>query len=147
MKKLINTIVITAIVAFCSCSKENVQPASTNNVTQASSDSLLALKPQEARNYIDAININSLDNLVASFASNGTVVDVSRNITGSAAIRTWANKEVMGGSLRVLEINQQTNGYVRLLVHWAPRGSSGWRAWYSFTYANGRFTIADLQYA
>jgi hypothetical protein len=111
------------------------------------SDSLLLSTPEAARNYIRAVNQNSLDALVDAFDVNGTVVDVTRNITGHTAIRTWARNEVMGGSLRVIEINRQTANSVRLLVHWAPRGSQGWRAWYTFTYANGKITIADLQYA
>jgi hypothetical protein len=93
------------------------------------------------------VNNNNLDSVTNSFASNGVVVDVTRRIEGRAAIRTWANNEVMGGSVRVIEIHQETISRVRLLVHWAPLGSNGWRAWYTFEYANGLITLANLQYA
>ncbi len=53
----------------------------------------------------------------------------------------------MGGTLRVLAAEQQAPDQVRLLVHWAPRGSQGWRAYYTFTYTDGLITLADLQYA
>jgi hypothetical protein len=35
----------------------------------------------------------------------------------------------------------------RLRVHWAPAGSAGWAADYTFTTRGGQITVADLQYA
>ena len=99
-----------------------------------------------ARCYVDAVNTEDLDALVCCFAPNGVVVDVSRSIEGPDAIRGWAGNEVMGGSLRVLEEEPRPNG-TRLLVHWAPVGSDGWRAYYAFEVQEGRIVVADLQYA
>ena len=58
----------------------------------------------------------------------------------------WADNEVIGGTLRVIESESRPNG-VRLFVHWAPAGSDGWRANYTFEIRNGRIMVADLQYA
>jgi hypothetical protein len=55
--------------------------------------------------------------------------------------------EVVGGSLRILDVVEDRPDGQKLLVHWAPGGSGGWRAHYDFTVADGRLTAADLQYA
>jgi len=102
--------------------------------------------PEPARCYIDAVNANNVDALVGCFAPNGVIVDVDRRITGADAIRAWANNEVMGGKLRVLQSTATSTG-VKLLVHWAPKGSAGWQANYTFDDQNGQITQADLQYA
>jgi ketosteroid isomerase-like protein len=98
------------------------------------------------RRYVDAVNAKDLDALAESFAEDGLVIDVSREIRGRDAIRGWADAEVIGGSLRVLEVTPMEGGQ-DLLVHWAPKGSDGWRAHYRFTYADDRIVKADLQYA
>lgn len=99
-----------------------------------------------ARCYVDSVNREDLDELVGCFGSDGVVVDVSRRIEGREAIREWADSEVIGGSLRVIESETRSGG-VRLLVHWAPAGSDGWRAYYTFEVRDGEIAIADLQYA
>lgn len=99
-----------------------------------------------AQRYVDAVNAADLDALVAAFAPEAVVVDVSRRIRGHEAIRTWADREVIGGSLRVLESTPMDGG-VDLLVHWAPEGSAGFRAHYRFTIGGDVITGADLQYA
>lgn len=99
-----------------------------------------------ARCYVDAVNAEDLDALVGCFAPDGRIVDVSREITGEEAIRAWADREVIGGSLEVLEVEPTESGQ-RLLVHWAPAGSDGWRAYYTFEVQNGLIIAADLQYA
>jgi hypothetical protein len=35
----------------------------------------------------------------------------------------------------------------RLRVHWAPSGSNGWAADYTFTIRGDQVVLADLQYA
>ncbi|SDJ35926.1 nuclear transport factor 2 family protein [Nonomuraea jiangxiensis] len=101
----------------------------------------------EARAYVDAVNSKDLDALVNSFAEKGEIIDVQRKITGHDAIRTWADGEVIGGTLRVLSADRRRADGQRLLVHWAPAGSSGWRAHYDFTVSDGKIATADLQYA
>jgi hypothetical protein len=99
-----------------------------------------------ARCYVDAVNDEDLDALVGCFAPDGVVVDVSRRIEGRDAIREWAANEVIGGTLRVIRSEPRPGG-VRLLVHWAPAGSEGWRAYYTFEVREGRIVVAELQYA
>ena len=98
--------------------------------------------------YVQAVNARDIDALVASFAPDGVVVDVTRHFVGDAAIRRWALAEVIGGSLKVLDRKPSARG-TTLLVHWTPAGMSGFRANYSFTIdaASGRIGRADLQYA
>jgi hypothetical protein len=103
--------------------------------------------PAEVACYVDAVNRQALDELVGCFAADAVITDVSRPIRGADAIRRWAAAEVIGGSLRVISSEAQPTGGIRCLVHWAPRGSSGWRAWYSFRIEGGRILAADLQYA
>ena len=99
-----------------------------------------------AQCYVNAVNAQNLNALVNCFAPNGVVIDVTRHIQGTDAIRTWAQNEVIGGTLRVLE-NHPHIGGTSLLVHWAPKGSSGWSANYDFMTSNGRITQASLRYA
>jgi hypothetical protein len=100
----------------------------------------------QARAYVDAVNGNDLNALVESFAEDGAILDVSRRIAGRDAIREWADDEVMGGTLKVLEVTPMADGQ-DLLVHWAPSGSDGWRAHYRFTFKGDKVSLADLQYA
>ncbi|MCP2354867.1 hypothetical protein HD597_001887 [Nonomuraea thailandensis] len=97
--------------------------------------------------YVDAVNAGDLDALVASFAPDAVIVDVSRSIEGHDAIRRWAGDEVIGGTLRVLSVAERRADGQKLLVHWAPGGSGGWRAHYDFTIGDGLIVKADLQYA
>ncbi len=83
---------------------------------------------------------------MAAFAPEGQVTDVSRPIRGRDAIRTWAGNEMIGGRLEVLSATAMPGGQDPL-VHWAPAGSSGWRAHYRFTMTETAITLADLQYA
>ena len=96
--------------------------------------------------YVNAINAEDLDALVGCFAPDALIVDVSREISGSDAIRAWADGEVIGGTLEVLEV-EATDAGQRLLVHWAPAGSDGWRAYYTFEVQDELIVLADLQYA
>ncbi|MFI7229915.1 nuclear transport factor 2 family protein [Nonomuraea angiospora] len=102
---------------------------------------------REARAYVDAVNARDLDALVAAFASDGVVIDVTRPIRGHDAIREWARAEVIGGTLEVVSVAERRANGQKLLVHWAPEGSGGWRAHYDFTVSDGRIVRADLQYA
>ncbi|MFC5832702.1 nuclear transport factor 2 family protein [Nonomuraea insulae] len=101
----------------------------------------------EARAYVDAVNARDLDALVSAFAPDAEIIDVSRSIRGHDAIREWAGDEVIGGTLRVVSIAEDRADGQKLLVHWAPAGSDGWRAHYDFTVGGGRIVRADLQYA
>lgn len=92
------------------------------------------------------MNSKSLDGLVAAFAADAAVTEVSREMTGYVAMRQWVDNEVIGGALEVLEIEPHEDG-ARLLMRWAPAGSGGWRAYYDFEIAADGITRADQQYA
>lgn len=66
---------------------------------------------------------------------------------GSEAIRAWAEREVIGGTLRVDGVTMLDAQQQRVRVHWAPTGSAGWAADYTFTVRDDRIVVADLQYA
>lgn len=100
-----------------------------------------------ARAYVEAVNAGDLDALVAAFDEDGVVIDVTREIRGREAIREWADAEVIGGSLRVDGITPVDAATQRVRVHWAPAGSTGWAADYTFTVRGDKVVVADLQYA
>lgn len=112
----------------------------------APTNALTGIADGPARAYVDAVNARNLDALVASFAEHGEVVDVTRRIKGHQDVRAWAANEVMGGTLEVREVTSTAVGQ-DLLVHWAPSGSTGWKARYRFTFAGDKIGLADLQYA
>ena len=117
--------------------------------TQAKEESVTVangLNPA-AQAYLDAVNGANLDALVAAFTPNAEINDVSRAISGHDAIRVWADNEVIGGSLRILSIVEKRADGQKLLVHWSPAGTDGFRAYYDFDMTGGKITGADLQYA
>lgn len=103
--------------------------------------------PTQVTAYVEAVRRQDAAAVAAAFVPGGTVIDVRRRIAGRAEIQEWAQREVVGGTLEVLGTDQAAPGHVRLLVHWAPAGSAGWRAYYTFDYADAGITSADLQYA
>nr|SBO98567.1 hypothetical protein BN4615_P8083 [Nonomuraea gerenzanensis] len=122
-------------------------PAAATPASSPSADATVTGVDGAAQAYVDAVNAGDLDALVASFATDAEIIDVSRSIKGHDAIRRWAGDEVIGGTLRVLSIAERRADGQKLLVHWAPGGSGGWRAHYDFTVGSGRIVKADLQYA
>ncbi len=100
-----------------------------------------------AQSYVDAVNREDLDALVAAFSPDGEIIDISRRVRGADAIRRWADSEVIGGTLRVESVTPLSPDTQRLRVHWAPAGSGGWAADYTFSTLDDRITTADLQYA
>lgn len=138
----------TAVLLLAGCSGE----ATDSSVTASPSASppappaVTGVQPA-AQAYVDAVNRQDLDALVDAFAPDGRMIDVSRTIAGREAIRDWARKEVIGGRLRVVSIAERRADGQKLLVHWAPSGSDGWRAHYDFTVSGNGIRTADLQYA
>lgn len=99
------------------------------------------------RAFVDAVAAKSADQLLASFADDGVVIDVSRRIEGPDAIRRWAENETLPGTLTVLRVVETTGGTQRLLVRFASGGSGGFEAHYTFTTANDRISELNMQYA
>jgi hypothetical protein len=106
-------LLLTTSVGFTACQSKTVDPnPATVALTpagpatvNAGDSTVIRNVPAEVMVYVNAVNQNNLDSLALSFAPDGSVIDVSRRITGRSAIRTWAGNEVIGGTLRVLEIN------------------------------------------
>lgn len=148
------TAALTTTVMLAACgpagSSDSANPAGMGGSAPAVTDGA-AVSPgmapaAPAQAYVDAVNAGDLDALAAAFATDGQVTDVTRPIRGRDAIRAWAGNEVIGGRLEVLSVTAMPGGQ-DLLVHWAPQGSSGWRAHYRFTMTATAVTLADLQYA
>lgn len=149
------TFVVLTALAFTGCASGAGDPAGTSEASPppAASPSTTASPEQgasvstAAQRYIDAVNSGDLEALVDSFTADAAIVDVSRRVTGADAIRTWADSEVIGGTLRVDDVADIDPATQRIRVHWAPAGSDGWAADYTFTTDGDRITLADLQYA
>jgi hypothetical protein len=131
-------------------------PPTTPNASSASSTasrpdasaavSLDELLPPVAA-YVTAVNAKNLDGLVRAFAPNGEVVDVGRRFAGHDAIRRWAETEVIGGTLTVRAVLENEPNRQRLLVTFAPSGTGGFGANYTFTVDGPTITSAVLTYA
>lgn len=103
--------------------------------------------PESVQNYVDAVNSSDLEGIVDAFLADGLIVDVGRHIEVHDAIRRWADAEVVGGTLDVLETHPTDHG-VDLLVRFTPPGSdSGFRAWYRYAAEQGGIRRVDLTYA
>ncbi|HEX6461756.1 MAG TPA: nuclear transport factor 2 family protein [Candidatus Saccharimonadales bacterium] len=100
-----------------------------------------------AQAYFDAVNSRNLDAAVQAFATDAEVIDVSRSIKGEAAIRNWANNEVIGGTYKIISMTQYDAGQDILIEFTPPGASSGFRASYKFDISNGKIQRANLQYA
>ncbi|RKS76734.1 glyoxylase-like metal-dependent hydrolase (beta-lactamase superfamily II) [Actinomadura pelletieri DSM 43383] len=97
--------------------------------------------------YVNAVNGRNLDALAGAFATDAELIDVGRRFTGRAAIRAWAEAEVIGGRLTVIRVAENRPGHQRLLVRFAPGGQGGFEAYYAFTVDGSSITRAELTYA
>ncbi|NUS74109.1 MAG: nuclear transport factor 2 family protein [Corynebacteriales bacterium] len=108
-------------------------------------ETLVSLPPA-AQRYVDAVAADDLDGLVAAFAPDALIVDVGREIRGHDAIRHWADTEVIGGRLTVLNNEPDERG-TTMLVRFAPSGTGGFEARYVFYIENDHIVRAELTYA
>jgi hypothetical protein len=146
VRRIASAVLAVAVLSACAGNgPATTAPASSAPVTSPA-DVAGQLLPAVAA-YVDAVNGKNLDALVDAFAPNGEVVDVGRRFAGRAAIRGWADREVIGGTLTVTGVAEQRTGYQRLLVRFAPGGTGGFAAYYAFTVDHGAITRADLTYA
>ena len=134
--------IAAAVLAVSACARTPTDAHPAPGEVPSASTVLAA----PAAQYVDAVNNDDLDAMVAAFAPDAEVVDVGRHIRGQDAIRTWAHDEVSGGTLQVLAVTPMQGGQ-DLLVKFAPAGSSGFRAHYRFTMNAVAVTRADLRYA
>jgi len=107
----------------------------------------LSALPSEVRRYFEAVGRGRAGEVADCFAEGGVVVDVDRPIVGRAAIRAWAEEEVVGGRYRVLDSTPRGGGVTVLLTFTPPDETDAFRARYSFDLAGGKIARVDLQYA
>jgi hypothetical protein len=138
--------VVVVFMAMTSCSARGTDDLPSAAVSATPTPDILSMIDPAARCYIEAINGRDLDKLVNCFAVSGTVVDINQEITGSIAIRQWAQNHVIGGRIKAIK-GQPYDGGVIVLVHWAPRTSAGWLVWYRFEFTEGRLTLVNRQNA
>lgn len=95
--------------------------------------------------YQNATTAQDIDAYMACFTEDAVMVDVSRTFTGQAAIRAWAEREVIpgGDGFRHRAILDADHGYAKTEVNW-----SAWVVHYSDWWnADGKITRMSLQYA
>jgi hypothetical protein len=152
--KRFSTIVLSAggslVMLLSGCAqpadRSGPTPASGGNHMSTEASTVYATLHPAARRYVDAVNHDDLDGIVAAFQPDATIVDVGRKITGADAIRTWARNEVIGGRLTLLDNTPRRDG-TRMLVTFAPSKVSGFHAYYDFSFRDDRISAADLRYA
>jgi hypothetical protein len=107
----------------------------------------LAELPPEVRRYFDAVEHGRAGEVADCFVERGVVVEVDRPIVGRAAIRAWAEEEVVGGRYQVLGSTPRDGGVTVLLTFTPPDETDAFRARYAFDVADGKIARVDLQYA
>ncbi|MFI0355309.1 nuclear transport factor 2 family protein [Actinomadura sp. 9N407] len=138
-----------AVAAGCGTdagSTPNTHKTSNTGKPSASAPAAAPLLPPVAA-YVSAVKNKDLDALAGAFAENAQLTDVGRRFDGRAAIRAWAQAEVIGGTLTVTEVAENRPGHQRLLVRFAPGGTGGFAAYYAFTVSGSAIARADLTYA
>jgi hypothetical protein len=145
---LLGTVLAAGLFAGPSAAACAGQPQAPVPTGESTPDAAVAvdLHPAAAA-YVAAVEARDVEALAAAFAPDGEVIDVSRRIVGRDAVREWAAREVVGGSLRVDTVTPLGPHVQRVRVHWAPSGSAGWAADYTFTVVADEIAEADLQYA
>jgi hypothetical protein len=135
------------LLPACSSTDPAAPPAASSTATPSGTVNGGLLPPVSA--YVEAVNAKDLDGLTRAFAADAELVDVGRRFHGRDAIRGWAEREVIGGTLTVTAIVEGRTGYQKLLVRFVPGGSNsgGFAAHYAFTVSGTAITRADLTYA
>ena len=72
--------------------------------------------------YIRAVNASDSNAIAATFADDAIVNDNKREIVGSAAIRRWLEKEIIGDSVRI-EVREVLGHYGATIVRGAYDGT------------------------
>ncbi len=101
--------------------------------------------PRAIECYRDATKAKDIERYVGCFTPDAVMIDVSRTITGAAAIRTWAAREVIphGETFAHRAILETEPGYAKTEVQWLS-----WVVHYSYWWdGQGRITRMSLQYA
>ncbi|MFJ4688124.1 nuclear transport factor 2 family protein [Streptomyces sp. NPDC088789] len=148
MYTLVAVVVLGAVLAVTS---DYVRAAAKEAVRttpeQHDSGALASLHPA-VRGYVSAVDERDTEALVAVFASDAVVTDTGREFRGHDEIRAWADDEVIGGRLTVLEQTPGADGAARVLLRFDPDGPLlGFRATYTFDVRDDRIHRVSMAYA
>ena len=115
---------------------------------QASSDSGQKI-PEPAQCYFSSVAAQNLTEMSECFLPDAMIIDVRREISGIHEIRSWAEREVMGGQYEILGVISESGISVKLLIRFIPPGYSGdgFKAHYTFDFQGGKIKRMNLQYA
>jgi hypothetical protein len=105
--------------------------------------------PAAVKLYFDAVKAESNGMLEECFVTGAGITVVSRELRGIDQIFRFAENEVYGGEYILEDILSMTDGRVKILLQFTPRG---WEnpeppAVYDITLRQGRIENMDLQYA
>jgi hypothetical protein len=142
-------VVATAALGACTPSTSTDDRAATS--APASGAAPQEVNPDEllpaVRAFVAAVAAKDAGQVADTFNANGVVIDVSRRIEGRDAIQRWAANETVTGTLTVLQVVRNAADSQQLLVQFAPGGTGGFRANYTFTVDDSRISTLDMQYA
>jgi hypothetical protein len=102
-----------------------------------------SLRSPFVRRTIETINADRLDNFMALFARDATVVD-GATYHGSEAIRTWAQRETFGVKMHIDVVREKNTAGTVVEVNVASIGGYSGPGTFSFTIRRGlieRFVI------
>jgi SnoaL-like domain len=83
--------------------------------SQPSRSKIITKLPPIVAEYIAAVNAFDADRIVNTFASDGYVNDVRREMWGPDAIRKWVDKEVVGDHV-TMEVREIVDNYGDIIV-------------------------------
>jgi hypothetical protein len=91
-----------------------------------------SLRSRLVRRTIETINADRLDNFMALFARDATVVD-GATYHGSEAIRTWAQRETFGVKMHIDVVREKSPAGTMVEVNVASTGGYSGPSTFSFT--------------
>jgi SnoaL-like domain len=83
--------------------------------SQPSPSKIITELPPIVAEYIAAVNAFDADRIVNTFASDGYVNDVRREMWGPDAIRKWVDREVVGDHV-TMEVREIVDNYGDIIV-------------------------------
>ncbi|MFE7419918.1 nuclear transport factor 2 family protein [Rhodococcus sp. NPDC057529] len=86
--------------------------------------------------------------MTSLFTGDAVLIDADRRFEGRDAIRSgFAEPEVAGYTIDILEVGERRADGQRLLVNVLRKSGGDFRATFDLTIDNGRIPTANLQYA
>lgn len=87
----------------------------TNHISESS-------LPRAVGRFVDVVNRSDCEQAIAAFAADAFVNDIRREFSGTAAIRAWLDREIIGDSVR-LEVLEARTHYETTIVTARTTGS------------------------